>query len=81
VQYARLLGGLVRGDLGSSYQTHGLAHPIIAEQAGPTLALALSALALAWAIALLLTVPNDGRDGPLAPLVLGFQVAAAVAPP
>ncbi len=81
MQYARFLGGLVRGDLGSSYQTQGPVLPIIAEQAGPTLALTLSALALAWAIALLLTVPSAGRDGPLARLVSGFQVAAAVAPP
>ncbi|GJD49451.1 Nickel import system permease protein NikB [Methylobacterium crusticola] len=80
VQYGRFLGGLVRGDLGTSYQTQGPVRAIIAEQAAPTL-LTLSALALAWAIALLLTVPSAGRDGSLARLVSGFQVAAAVAPP
>lgn len=81
VQYLRYLIGLARGDLGESYQTHRPVVSIIAEQVPPTIALTLSALALAWIIAIVLTVPTAGRTDPFSRGVAAFQVAAAVSPP
>ncbi|MDH2344063.1 MULTISPECIES: ABC transporter permease [unclassified Bradyrhizobium] len=81
VQYLRYLAGLARGDLGESYQAHRPVLSIIIEQVPPTIELTLSALALAWIIAILLTVPTAGRSGPFSRAVASFQVAAAVSPP
>ncbi|MCK1274667.1 ABC transporter permease [Bradyrhizobium sp. 61] len=81
VQYLRYLGGLARGDLGESYQAHRPVLSIIIEQVPPTIELTLSALALAWIIAILLTVPTAGRRDPFSRAVASFQIAAAVSPP
>ncbi|KRR11673.1 ABC transporter permease [Bradyrhizobium valentinum] len=81
VQYLHYLAGLAQGDLGESYQTHRPVVSIIAEQVPPTIELTLSALALAWIIAIVLTVPTAGRNDPFSRAVAAFQVAAAVSPP
>ena len=81
VQYLRYLVGLAQGDLGESYQTHQPVLSIIIAQVPPTIELTLSALALAWIIAILLTVPTAGRRDPVSRAVASFQVAAAVSPP
>ncbi|MDH2399887.1 ABC transporter permease [Bradyrhizobium sp. SSUT18] len=81
VQYLRYLAGLAQGDLGESYQTHRPVLSIIIEQVPPTVELTLSALALAWIIAIFLTVPTAGRRDPVSRAVTSFQVAAAVSPP
>lgn len=81
VQYVRYLTGLVQGDLGESYQTHRAVLSIVAEQVPPTIKLTLSALALAWIIAIVLTVPTAGRRDPFSRAVASFQIAAAVSPP
>ncbi|MGY8707469.1 ABC transporter permease [Bradyrhizobium sp. 18BD] len=81
VQYLRYLAGLARGDFGESYQTHRPVLSIIVEQVPPTIELTLSALALAWIIAIGLTVPTAGRRDPVSRAVASFQVAAAVSPP
>ena len=44
-QYLSYLGGLLRGDLGVSYQQHRPVWDMIAEQLGATVALSLTALA------------------------------------
>lgn len=80
-QYLSYIGGALRGDLGVSYQAHRPVTELIGEQIGPTLVLTLASLALAWAIAIAVTVLSGGRDGPVARAFGGFQVVKAVAPP
>jgi peptide/nickel transport system permease protein len=63
VQYGRYLAGLVRGDLGSSYQLKAPVLSIIGAQIGPTLALTFGALTLAWVVAVTITVATSGRAG------------------
>lgn len=48
VQYLRYLQGLVTGDLGNSYQQYRPVIDVISEQLGATLALTVTAIALAW---------------------------------
>lgn len=63
-QYLHYLSGLVRGDLGTSYQLQQPVTEIIAAQVGPTLVLTFSALIMAWALVLFLTTLTAGRRGP-----------------
>ena len=63
-QYVHYLGGLLRGDLGTSYQLQQPVAEIIATQIGPTLLLTLSALVVAWLLVLFLTTVTAGRRGP-----------------
>lgn len=51
VQYLKYLGRVLTGDLGQSYQQHKTVVHILADQAGATLLLAISALSLAILIA------------------------------
>ncbi len=81
LQYLRYMGGVLRGDFGVSYQAHRPVLAIIGEQVTPTVLLTLSALALAWAIAIGLTLATAGRRGRAARLAGGLQIAAAVSPP
>lgn len=81
IQYLHHLSGLVRGDFGESYQAHRPVGDIIAEQIWPTLELALSALVLAWIMAIAVTLATAGRPGRLASFVGALQVAIAVSPP
>src|SRR5690606_10155069 len=48
LQYLRYIGGLLRGDLGTSYQQFRPVWDLIGEQLGATLALTLTAIALSW---------------------------------
>jgi peptide/nickel transport system permease protein len=61
VQYASFVGGLVRGDLGVSYQLHAPVLEVIGGQVLPTVQLALGALVVAWVIALATVLPTAGR--------------------
>jgi len=61
-QYVDYLGGLVRGDLGNSYQQFRPVTDIIAEQLAPTLILTLSAIALSWVIMVVWVTLTAGRD-------------------
>ena len=63
-QYLHYLGGLLRGDLGTSYQLGQPVTEIIAAQVGPTLVLTFSALIVAWILVLFLTTLTAGRRGP-----------------
>src|ERR1700722_7218449 len=60
-QYLSYIGGLLHGNLGTSYQQHQQVLTIIARQVGPTLVLTLTALVFAWVLALLLTVVTARR--------------------
>ena len=63
-QYLHYLGGLLSGDLGTSYQLGQPVTEIIAAQVGPTLVLTFSALIVAWILVLFLTTLTAGRRGP-----------------
>ncbi|MDL9938541.1 ABC transporter permease [Gordonia sp. ABSL1-1] len=63
-QYLSYLGGLLRGDLGTSYQLQQPVTEVIAEQIVPTLVLTVSALIVAWLLVGFLTTLTAGRRGP-----------------
>jgi peptide/nickel transport system permease protein len=81
VQYLHFIGGLFRGDFGISYQAHRPVIEIIGEQVTPTILLTLSALILAWTIAIVITVATAGHRGRTSTFVGGVQIATAVSPP
>lgn len=60
-QYLDYLGGLVRGDLGSSYQQFRPVWDIIGEQLAATLVLSLAAIAIAWLVMVAWVVATAGR--------------------
>ncbi|TXG88929.1 ABC transporter permease [Rhodococcus rhodnii] len=60
-QYLGYLGGLLRGDLGTSYQQHRPVWDIIGEQVTATLVLTVTALVAAWLIMLVWVVATAGR--------------------
>jgi peptide/nickel transport system permease protein len=60
-QYLDYLAGLLRGDLGSSYQQFRPVWDIIGEQLAATLVLSLTAIALAWLLMVVWVVATAGR--------------------
>lgn len=60
-QYVDYMTGLVRGDLGTSYQQFRPVRDIIAEQLGSTLILTVTAIALAWVLMLAWVMLTAGR--------------------
>lgn len=62
-QYLRYIGGIARGDLGTSYQLQEPVTSVIIEQVAPTLILTVSALVVAWLFVLVLTTLTAGRRG------------------
>jgi len=79
-QYIDYIGGLLHGNLGTSYDQHQPVLTIISQQVGPTLVLTVTALALAWVIALVLTVATARRSRWLSMLGSGFEVVSATLP-
>lgn len=79
-QYGHYLSGLVQGDLGTSYRLKQPVTTIISEQIAPTLLLTFSALALAWVIAVVLTVATARRGRIASSLASGFEVVTAALP-
>ncbi|MFD9663148.1 ABC transporter permease [Rhodococcus sp. NPDC059968] len=78
-QYLHYLGGILRGDLGTSYQLQRPVAAVILDQIAPTLALTVTALVAAWLIVIAATVLSAGRPGPLGGLSsLAETVAAGV---
>lgn len=61
VQYFDYIGGLLRGDLGVSYQQHRPVLDIIAEQIGATLTLTVAAIVLAWILMVVWVTLTAGR--------------------
>ena len=61
VRYGLLLGRLVRGDLGTSYQLGQPVWQLIADQFGATVELALAACTIAFVVSVLLAVGTAGR--------------------
>jgi peptide/nickel transport system permease protein len=60
-QYASYLAGLLRGDLGTSFQQRAPVTTILASEAGYTAELAVTALVIAFALAVLAAVTTAGR--------------------
>ncbi|MFD0274584.1 ABC transporter permease [Kitasatospora sp. NPDC127111] len=61
LQYLHYLGRLLTGDLGESYQLQQPVADLIGDQLGPTVRLALAALALAVVLALVAALTTAGR--------------------
>lgn len=79
-QYLHYLGGLLRGDLGISYQLQKPVATVISDQIMPTIALTTAALLLAWLIVITVTVLSAGKRGALAGLIGLAQTVAATVP-
>ena len=80
VQYLRYLGGLFRGDLGTSYTQFQPVTRIIGAQLWPSLVLTVSALVAAWAIALAVILLTAGRPRIVSALGSGWEALTASLP-
>lgn len=80
VQYVDYLGGLLRGDLGTSYVLKQPVADIIGQQVGPTLVLTITALVAAWVIAVVVTLLTAHRSRALAALGSGVEIVLAALP-
>lgn len=79
-QYLHYLGGLAHFDLGISYQMKEPVTKLIAEQVGPTLLLTVTALVVAWIIAVTATILTAKRGRRTSALASGAEVVAAGLP-
>jgi peptide/nickel transport system permease protein len=83
VQYLRFLGGLTRGELGRSLYTQRSVAATIAEQAGPTLRLAVAGLLVAGLVGLALGIAagtfRTSLFGRTASSIAGFATAIPAA--
>lgn len=79
-QYLHFLAGLVRGDLGMSYQLYKPVTEVIGNQVLPTIILTFSALAVAWVIAAIFTIATVRRAGWLSSLAASLEAFAAGLP-
>ncbi|GAA2584874.1 ABC transporter permease [Dactylosporangium fulvum] len=80
VQYARLLGDLARGDLGTSYQLQRPVLDALVEQLLPTVQLAAAALVLAILLAVCAAVLVPERHRLARLLFSGFEMVAVSLP-
>lgn len=79
-QYLRLLGDLVRGDLGTSYQLQRPVFDALAEQLWPTVQLAAAALGLAVLLAVTAAVLVPERSRFARALFSGFEMVSVSLP-
>jgi peptide/nickel transport system permease protein len=80
VQYLDYLGGLLRGDLGTSYVRKQPVSDIIGQQLGSTLTLTVAALVASWLIAVVVTLLTAHRSRGLAALGSGLETLLAALP-
>ncbi|MEV4900913.1 ABC transporter permease [Citricoccus sp. NPDC055426] len=80
IQYLDFIGGLLRGDLGISYTLYQPVTTVIGDQIAPTVVLTFTALAVAWALALVLLVLTARRTPWVSRLFSGLEAAAAALP-
>ncbi|MDX6377297.1 MAG: peptide/nickel transport system permease protein [Gaiellaceae bacterium] len=80
VQYLDYLGGLVRGDLGTSYILKQPVTDIIRQQLGPPLWLTLTALVAAWLLAVTVTLLTSRRGRVVSALGSGLEILLAGLP-
>lgn len=81
VQYLSYIGGLLRGDLGSSYLQFRPVWDVIGDQIGATFALTFTALALAWVLMVVWVTLTAGRSRPVRALGTLVETATAGLPP
>lgn len=81
VQYLHYLAGLVRGDLGTSYQQFRPVWDLIGEQLGSTLVLTLVAIVLAWVIMIAWVTLTAGRSKRISAFGSTVDTVAAALPP
>jgi peptide/nickel transport system permease protein len=79
-QYWNYISGLAHGDLGNSYQQHKPVLGIIGEQVGPTLVLTITALVLAWLLALATILFTARRKRVVSTLGSGWEIFSAGLP-
>jgi peptide/nickel transport system permease protein len=80
VQYLHYLGGIMRGDLGTSYIRKQPVSEIIGQQLSSTLTLTATALVASWLIAVAVTLLTAHRSRALAALGSGFETLLAALP-
>lgn len=80
VQYFDYLGGLLRGDLGTSYIRKQPVSEIIGQQLGSTLMLTITALLASWVIAVVVTLLTAHRSRAAAALGSGLETLLAALP-
>ncbi|GAA2551015.1 ABC transporter permease [Mycolicibacterium diernhoferi] len=80
VQYLNYLGGLLRGDLGTSYILKQPVTGVITEQLAPTVVLTLTALVLSWVIAVAVTLLTAHRSRWLSSIGSGLEIFLAALP-
>jgi peptide/nickel transport system permease protein len=80
VQYLDYLGGLVRGDLGTSYIRKQPVSEIIGQQLGSTLTLTVVALVASWLIAVVVTLLTAHRSRALSAIGSGLETLLAALP-
>jgi peptide/nickel transport system permease protein len=80
IQYLTYVGGLLRGDLGVSFQLHQPVTEVIGAQLGATVTLAVGALVLAWVLALVVVLATAGRGRAVRAVGSGAEALAASLP-
>ena len=80
VQYLNYLGGLLRGELGTSYILKQPVAGVITEQLAPTVVLTLTALVLSWVIAVAVTLLTAHRSRWLSSIGSGLESFLAALP-
>jgi peptide/nickel transport system permease protein len=80
VQYLHYMGGLLRGDLGPSYQQHQPVTSVIGEQVLPTLALTLGALVVAWVLSVGFILLTGRRSRVVSSIGSGLESLSAALP-
>lgn len=81
VQYLHYLGGLLRGDLGVSYQQHRPVWAVIGDQMGSTLVLTITAIVFSWVIMIFWVTLTAGRGPRVRSLGSSVDTVTAGLPP
>ena len=80
VQWLHYVAGIFRGDLGTSYTQHRPVTQVIGGQLGPSLVLTVSALVVAWVMALAITLLTVKRRRIVSSLGSSFEAFTASLP-
>lgn len=80
LQYLHYVGGLLKGDLGTSYTQYQSVTSVIGAQIGPSLVLTAAALVVAWGLAVAVTLLTVKRGRFVTGLGSGWETFAASLP-
>ena len=81
LQYLHYIGGLLRGDLGTSYQQFRPVWDLIGEQLAATLTLTLAGIVLSWLLMVAWITLTAGRGGRFRNVGAAVDTIAAALPP